>query len=65
MTYYIEAVEPSVLPAGRDWMFVEDPCGDQHFVMANNAIVVLPPEALEALLRAIAEQAQLPLRIAS
>lgn len=45
-------------------MFVEDPDGTQHFLIANNAIVVLPHEALIGLLTCIAEQANLPLRVA-
>lgn len=65
MTYYIEAVEPEVLPEGRDWVFIEDPNGDQHFLIANSSIVVLPHESLVALLCSIAKQADLPLRVAS
>lgn len=65
VTYHIEAVERDLLPAGRDWFFIEEPNGDQHFVMANDSTVVLTSDALGEIIQQVCEKSDLPLHIAS
>ena len=67
MTYYIRPVERDLMPEGHDWLFLrEHDSGDSHFVIAADAgAVVLPKEALEAIIRDVCASEAIPLAAVS
>jgi hypothetical protein len=65
VTYFIRPVERDLMPDGHDWLFINERGGDQHFVVASDVgSLVLPDQALEAIIRSVVEHTQLGTRVA-